>query len=103
MPKLKCNTLLIAIAAATLSASAALADANPDDRSYLPPQAKAPVEQAAPHANGRVREAHYAAAHRRERHQYAHNRTRRHYAHRSGRRYYASRGFFPSIFASLFH
>jgi hypothetical protein len=120
MPKLKCKTLLIAVATAVLSASAALAEAKPDDRSYLPPQAKEPAEQAVPQASGRVRSArrrtprepvrshsalhrergHYA--HHRMRRRYAHHRTRRHYAHWRTRHRYASPGFFPGILFGLF-
>jgi hypothetical protein len=94
MPKLKC--LLIAAAAAMLSSSAALADA--EDRSYLPPQglqaqAKEPQIQAEPGAGSRLRSTHYGTPRR-----YA----RRHYAHWRGRRNYASGGFFPGIFFALF-
>jgi hypothetical protein len=111
MPKLKCNTLLIAVATAMLSTSAALADTKPDDRSYLPPQAKEPVEHAAPQSNRGLRSAHNRTpqqhahsryVHPRERRHYAQYRTRRHYAHWNARRYYASPGLFPGIFSGFF-
>ena len=112
MPKLKCNALLIAVAAVLLPASAALADVKPDDRSYLPPQAKERGEKASPQANDRLRgarnvtpqrRARTSYAHHGERRDYARHRPRRQYAHRNTRRYYASRGVFPGIFFGLFH
>jgi len=111
MPNLKRNTLWIAAAAALLSASAALADTKPDDRSYLPPQAKEPGEQASPQANDRLRDrrngtpqhrARTNYAQQRERRRYAHYPTRRQYAHWNTRRNYASRGVFPGFFFGLF-
>jgi hypothetical protein len=119
MPKLKWKTLLIVVAATMLSTSAALAEANPDDRSYLPPQAKEPAEKAVPQASVRTRSARYRTPHhaarsryalyREHRHyarhhahrRYAHHRTHRHYAHWRSR-HYASRGFFPGFFFGLF-
>jgi hypothetical protein len=110
MPKLKCNTVMIALAAALLSASAALADVKPDDRSYLPPQTKEAGKQAPAQTNDRPRYARHGTQHRArtsyahqgERRRYAHHRTQRQYAHRNARRYYASRGMFPGIFFGLF-
>jgi hypothetical protein len=63
MPKLK--NLLIALAAAMLSTSVALADTT-DDRSYLPPpklQAQSNDSKATPQAGRRVRVTHYAKVH----------------------------------------
>jgi hypothetical protein len=60
MPKLK--NLLIALAAAMLSTSVALAD-TADDRSYLPPkylEAQTKDAKAAPQAERRSRARHYA-------------------------------------------
>ncbi len=60
MPKLR--NLLIALAAAMLSTSAALADTMADDLSYLPPQnlqtPKTDIK-AAPQAEHRLRRTHY--------------------------------------------
>ena len=89
MPKLK--NLLIAVATAMLSTSAALTDTKADDRSYLPPQdlqaqAKESGVQAAPQAEPGLRNTHYGTRY-----------TRRHYAQRHTRRH-----FFPGIFFSLF-
>ena len=91
MPKLK--NLLIAVAAAMLSTSAALTDTKADDRSYLPPQdlqaqAKESGAQAAPQAEPGLRNTHYGTPPRY---------TRRHHAQRHTRRH-----FFPGIFFSLF-
>jgi len=91
MPKLK--NLLIAVAAAMLSTSAALTDTKADDRSYLPPQdlqpqAKESGVQAAPQAEPGLRNTHYGTPPRY---------TRRHYAQRHTRRH-----FFPGVFFSLF-
>jgi hypothetical protein len=91
MPKPK--NLLIAVAAAMLSTSAALTDTKADDRSYLPPQdlqaqAKESGVEAAPQAEPGLRNTHYGTPPRY---------TRRHYAQRHTRRH-----FFPGIFFSLF-
>jgi hypothetical protein len=91
MPKLK--NLLIAVAAAMLSTSAALTDTKADDRSYLPPQdlqaqAKESGVQAAPQAEPGLRNTHYGTPPRYTRRHYAQGHTRRHY--------------FPGIFFSLF-
>ena len=91
MPKLK--NLLIAVAAAMLSTSAALTDTKADDRSYLPPQdlqaqAKEFGVQPAPQAEPGLRNTHYRTPPRYTRRHYAQGHTRRH--------------FFPGIFFSLF-
>ena len=91
MPKLK--NLLIAVAAAMLSTSAALTDTKADDRSYLPPQdlqdqAKESGAQAAPQAEPGLRNTHYGTPPRYTRRHYAQGHTRRHS--------------FPGIFFSLF-
>lgn len=91
MPKLK--KLLIAVAAAMLSTSAALTDTKADDRSYLPPQdlqdqAKESGVQAAPQAEPGLRNKQYGTPPRYMRRHYAQRHTRRH--------------FFPGIFFSLF-
>ena len=101
MSKLKCNTVMIALAAALLSASAALADVEPDDRSYLPPQTKEAGKQAPAQTNDRPRYARNGTQ-RRARTSYAHHGERLRYAHRNARRYYVSRGMFPGIFFGLF-
>jgi len=95
MPKLR--TLSMALAAAMLSTSAALAETKAEDRSYLPPQdlqaqTKEADLQAAPQAARRLPSTHYRMPH-----SYAH----RHYAH-----WHGGRGFFPlfpGIFFGLFH
>ena len=91
MPELK--KLLIAVAAAMLSTSAALTDTKADDRSYLPPQdlqaqAKESGVQAAPQAEPGLRNKQYGTPPRYMRRHYAQRHTRRH--------------FFPGIFFSLF-
>src|SRR5215468_2449342 len=81
MPKLKCKTLLIGLAAAMLSAGAAFAEAKPDDRSYLPPQAKEPGEQAVPQVNDRLRSARYRKPRQPARSHRAYHPEHRSYAH----------------------
>ena len=91
MPTLK--KLLIAVAAAMVSTSAALTDTKADDRSYLPPQdlqdqAKESGVQAAPQAEPGLRNKQYGTPPRYMRRHYAQRHTRHH--------------FFPGIFFSLF-
>jgi hypothetical protein len=63
MPKL--SNVSIALAAAMLSTSAALAGGAADDRSYLPPQnlqGQAKESKAMPQAERRIRSTHYTTA-----------------------------------------
>jgi hypothetical protein len=98
MPKLR--NLLIAVAAAMLITSAALADTTPEDQSYLPPQSLRSQAKESDMRAGPQTETRFSG----KRYGMRRSRTHRQYAHWRGRRDHATRNmpFLPRIFSALF-